>query len=62
MKEKFKNLPEVLQWQIISRFARGCGLLPTLHSDHALLPQRIFVVAEPLFYGLAHCKRHFPAI
>lgn len=25
MKEKFKNLPEVLQWQIISRFAGGAG-------------------------------------
>lgn len=25
MKDKFKNLPEVLQWQIISRFAGGAG-------------------------------------
>lgn len=27
MKEKFKNLPEVLQWQILSRFAGGVGFL-----------------------------------
>ena len=25
MKDKFKNLPEVLQWQIISRFAGGAS-------------------------------------
>ena len=27
MKERFKTLPEVLQWQIISRFAGGVGFL-----------------------------------
>ena len=27
MKERFKALPEVLQWQIISRFAGGVGFL-----------------------------------
>lgn len=27
MKERFKALPEVLQWQIISRFAGGIGFL-----------------------------------
>lgn len=27
MKEKFKSLPEALQWQILSRFAGGVGFL-----------------------------------
>jgi len=27
MKEKFKSLPEALQWQILSRFAGGIGFL-----------------------------------
>lgn len=27
MKDKFKNLPEALQWQILSRFAGGVGFL-----------------------------------
>ena len=33
MKEKFKNLPEVLQWQIISRFAGGAGFFLSLTKE-----------------------------
>lgn len=51
MKERFKSLPEVLQWQIISRLAGGIGFLLLLivivifyRSLYLWLPSLFFMV------------------
>lgn len=51
MKEKFKALPDVLQWQILSRFASGIGFLMLFivilifyRSVYLWLPSLLFTV------------------
>lgn len=49
MKERFKALPEVLQWQIISRFASGLGFL-LLFIVIVILYRSIYLWLPSLFF------------
>ena len=57
MKEKFKTLPEALQWQILSRFAGGVGFF-LLFIVIMIFYRNVYLWLPSLFfYGYAHCKR-----
>lgn len=49
MKDKFKNLPEALQWQILSRFAGGVGFL-LLFIVIVIFYRNVYLLLPSLFF------------
>ena len=49
MKEKFKSLPEALQWQILSRFAGGVGFL-LLFIVIVIIYRNVYLWLPSLFF------------